>query len=455
MLDLPPSILNVLALFSPLFSRPVYQNVVQLFLGHILCKGRRTIADLLRCLHLNNCKNFSKFHWVLSGAKWNGLKGAKILFSHLIKLIPIDNEIFVIIDSTLERRKGTKIQGLQRQRDAVLSSKSNKVLSIGLHWLVCAVNIKLPFIHNHWALPFLTILMPPKRPLTSSKNHKDLHKKSKYKTSIAWASQVTSILRLWAGTFRKITIVGDSAFSCFDLLYACLKQRVNLISRLRLDARLYDFIPENITEKRGRKRVVGQVLPKLSSLAKKDIKEWQKVKVRWYGGQFKELYIQTGKCLWYYIGFRPVPINWVLILESSQATPVALFSTDFNHSPEQIIEGFVRRWTLEVTFEEARRHLGMETQRQWSDKAIERTTPVILASFSIITLMGLGLSKAKDENISVQQTSWYKKDHLTFSDILAYVREPVAREKLKSLVGKKAKWRKTNLENLIYEMIAA
>jgi len=97
----------------------------------------------------------------------------------------------------------------------------------------------------------------------------------------------------------------------------------------------------------------------------------------------------------------------------------------------------------------------METQRQWSDKAIERTTPVILASFSIITLMGLGLSKAKDENISVQQTSWYKKDHLTFSDILAYVREPVAREKLKSLVGKKAKWRKTNLENLIYEMIAA
>jgi hypothetical protein len=365
----------------------------------------------------------------------------------------LSEEVFIAIDSTLERRRGPKIQGLTRQRDAVLSTKSNKVLSIGLYWLVCAITIRLPFTTTRWALPFLSILMPPKRPLTSSKNQKDLTKKSKYKTSIDWTCQVSSLLRRWAGKLRKITIVADSAFACFDLLYACADQRLGLISRLRLDARLNDFVSDNVAQKRGRKRVAGVILPKLSELAKKDIKEWEKVTVEWYGAQTKEIYIQSGKCLWYYVGFPPVAIHWVLILDSENGTPVALFSNDLSHMPKQIIEAFVGRWALEVTFEESRRHLGMETQRQWSDKAIERTTPIILASFSIITVIGIDIWKKC--GISPQKTSWYKKNHLTFSDVLSSVREPLVRWKLISLLGKKSELTKINLKKLIDEMAAA
>jgi hypothetical protein len=454
-LDLPAEILNILALFSPLFSQPVYKNAVQLFLGHILCKDRRTIADILRCLHLKNLKNFSKFHWVLSGAKWSALQAAKILFITLVKLVPLDRDIILVFDSTLERRKGPKIQSLGRQRDAVRSSKDKKVLTIGLNWLVCALNIQIPFTKGFWALPFLSILMPPKRPLSSSKNQRDLHKKRRYKTIPAWSCQVIHLLYRWVRSTRKITIVADSAFACFDILYACLRRKINLISRLRLDARLYDFVPETITEKRGRKRVVGNVLPKLSELAKKGIAEWQEIAVRWYGGTSKTVRIQSGKCLWYYIGFRPVPINWVLIFDASYKTPVALFSTDMTHSPEQIIESYVRRWSLEVTFEESRRHLGVETQRQWSDKAIERTTPLILASFSIITIMGLNLSRSREEFFSIQKSRWYKKNHLSFSDVLAYVKDPIVRAKLKSLLGKNTEQRKIGLEKLIEEIAAA
>jgi hypothetical protein len=455
MLDLPAPIINVLAIFSPLFSQPVYKNVVLLFLGHILCKDRRTIADILRRLHLKNLKNFSKFHWVLSGAKWSSLQGARILFTTLINLVPLGNEIFLVFDSTLERRKGPKIQCLGRQRDAVRSTKDKKVLTIGLTWLVCAINIQLPFTKGFWALPFLSILLPPKRPLSSSKNHRDLQGKRRYKTIPAWSCQVIHLLHRWLQGPRKITIVADSAFACFDILYACTKRKMNLISRLRLDARLYDFLPEVITEKRGRKRVVGAVLPKLSELAKKDLTQWQEITVKWYGGKTKSLNIQTGKCLWYYVGFRPVPINWVLIFDGAQKTPVALFSTDMDYTPEQIIESYVRRWPLEVTFEESRRLLGMETQRQWSDKAIERTTPAILASFSIIVLMGLNLSRSKSENPAIQKARWYRKDHITFSDILAYVREPIVKAQLKSLLGKITEQRKINLSRIVEEMAAA
>lgn len=455
MLDLPTQILNVLALFSPLFSQPVYRNMVQLFLGHILCKDRRTITDILRRLHLKNLKNFSKFHWVLSGARWSSLQGAKILFVTLIKLVPLDSELLLIFDSTLERRKGPKIRSLARQRDAVRSSKDKKVLTIGLHWLVCAVNIQLPFTKGFWALPFVSILMPPKRPLSSSKNHKDLSGNRRYKTIPAWSCQVIHLLYRWLHGARRITVVADSAFACFDILYACLKRKINIISRLRLDARLYDFLPEVITEKRGRKRVAGEVLPKLSELAKKDITEWKEITVRWYGGKTKTLYIQTGKCLWYYVGFCPVPINWVLIFDASQKPPMALFSTDMTHTPEHIIESYVCRWPLEVTFEESRRHLGIETQRQWSDKAIERTTPAILASFSIIVIMGLDLSRSRRENPTIQKSRWYKKEHLTFSDILAYVREPIIKAKLKTLLGKNGEWGKISLQRLIEEIAAA
>jgi hypothetical protein len=163
--------------------------------------------------------------------------------------------------------KGKIIDANQgRHRDAARSNKSNKVLSIGLNWLVSALSIKLPF-NVKWSLPFLTILMPPEKPLRSSKNKKDLNKKSRHKKMTEWACQIVFLMRRWTGKSKKITIVADSAFACFKLAYACIKNNTGFISRLRLDARLYDFIPENPQIKR--KRVVGKVLPKLSVLAKK------------------------------------------------------------------------------------------------------------------------------------------------------------------------------------------
>ena len=119
--NLPNAILHVLAFFTPLFSRPIFKNASQLFLGHILCKNRRTVTDILRQLGLKNIKNYSKYHWVLSGAKWCSIQGAKILLSNLAKIVP--KNIIISIDSTIERRKGPQIKGLGRQRDAVKSSK--------------------------------------------------------------------------------------------------------------------------------------------------------------------------------------------------------------------------------------------------------------------------------------------------------------------------------------------
>jgi hypothetical protein len=449
--DLPPAIIRVLLFFAPLFSRPVFRQASLLFIGHILSKGRRTVADILRLIHRKNEKNFSKFHWVLSGAKWSTLKGSKILFQMILDLVP--GQIVINIDTTIERRKGPKIHALSTQRDPVRSTHKRKVLTIGLNWLVCVVNIKLPFSSNYFALPFLSVLMAPKSPLSTSTNQKDLKGGVRHKKITEWASQVTSLFRKWAGN-RGITIVADSAFSCFKLLYACSRNQISFISRIRLDARLYDFAPE-VNAKSKKKRVAGKVLPKLSELAKKNIKEWKEVEVDWYSGTRKRLFIQSGKSLWYYVGFKPVPIHWVLIKENVNSEPTALFSNNLSHSPEEIISYYVRRWPIETTFEEGRRHLGIETQRQWSDNAILRTTPTIFASYSIIILMAHELWRTSGQEIPTQKTTWYQKDHVTFSDLLAFVREPILRAKYGSLVSKKRDRSDWDIEDLILEAAAA
>lgn len=452
MLDLPHAILHailhVFTLFAPLFSRSVFKNAYQLLVGHILCKHRRTITDILRQLNLKSIKNYSKYHWVLSGAKWCSIQGAKILLFSLGKLCSQD--IVISIDSTIERRKGPKIKGLGRQRDPVRSTKEKKVLAIGLNWLVCAIHIRFPWISKIWACPFLSILMSPEKPLSSSKNESDLKKTRQHKTLNEWASQIVRIIAKWIGKIKNITIVADSAFATYILANTCIDNGISLISRMRLDARTFNF---PIMNKKGRPRLVGERLPTFETLARDPLQDWKKINVKWYGESNKELEILTGSCLWYGYGIRPVPIKWVLIKTGKEV--VALFSTNLNHTVEYIIETFVERWQLESTFEECRRHLGIETQRQWSDKSIDRTTPCLLASYSIINLMAVELSKEKKESIPIQECSWYKKKHPTFSDVLNYVRLEILKAKYFSKVVKKIDLEKNRLYELMSLLAAA
>lgn len=232
-----------------------------------------------------------------------------------------------------------------------------------------------------------------------------------------WASQSIYLLRKFLGKTKVITIIADSSFATYQLANTCIDLGANLISRLRLDARLYS-LPEKT--KKGRPRLVGKRLVTLENRLKQECIDWKELQVKWYGGKQKKVFVLSETCLWYGYGIRPVPIRWVLVKTENEV--IALFSTNINHDPKEIVEKFIERWQIEVTFEESRRHLGIETQRQWSDLGISRTTPCIFASFSIVNLMALELAKEKKENIPTQKASWYQKKQVTFSDILNYLR---------------------------------
>src|SRR5262249_13060963 len=150
--------------------------------------------------------------------------------------------------------------------------------------------------------------------------------------------------------------------------------------------------------------------------------KWQEVTVYdWYGAPPRVVDVVTGTCVWYHTGMPAVPIRWVLIRDPQEKVATqALLSPKLEATPQQILAWFVRRWQLEVTFEEARAHLGMETQRQWSEKAIARTTPCLLGLYSFVSLLAARL--LTEQGLPARRDAWYAKQRATFSDTIAFVR---------------------------------
>jgi hypothetical protein len=264
------------------------------------------------------------------------------------------------------------------------------------------------------ALPFLTVLAP------SERYHAERQERHKKVTD--WARQMILQVRRWLPG-RRLVVVADNAYAVLELLAACVRlpNPVTMITRLRLDAALYDPAPPRKPGAKGRPRLKGQRQPTLAARLTDPLTVWQRCQVGWYGGGNREVELASGAAVWYHGGLPVVPIRWVLIRDPlGQFEPQALLSTDLAVTPAQIVAWFVLRWQVEVTFEESRRHLGVETQRQWSDLAILRTTPALLGLFSLVTLLVHRL--LSDKELPTRSAAWYQKATPSFSDALAFLR---------------------------------
>jgi hypothetical protein len=166
---------------------------------------------------------------------------------------------------------------------------------------------------------------------------------------------------------------------------------------------------------------VGQRLPSLEHLLAAPQTPWQDLPLDWYGQGQRTLEFCTGTACWYRFDSVPLPIRGVLTRDpAKKRPPKAWFSTDQDQPAEAIIGDFMKRWSLEATFEEGRAHLGIETPRQWSDLAIERSTPLVFGLYSLVALFGHVL--AQEDLFLVKKAAWYHKQVATFSDVLALVR---------------------------------
>jgi len=416
MLTLPSEYLNLIQVFAPLFSKRIWGHIQILVIGAILALGKRTVTAVLRIMGLSQEKHFQNYHRVLNRAVWSSLEISHCLLTLLIATFAPVGELVMGIDDTIERRRGEKIKARGIYRDPVRSSHSHFVKASGLRWLSLMLLVPIPWAQRIWALPFLTTLAPSERYYQDSVREK--------KVLTDWARQMLLQVRRWLPK-RRLVIVADASFAVLALL-ARMQQLANpicMVVRFRLDAALYDPAAPRQPHQQGRTPHKGKRLPTLERVLKDRKTVWKRVTVwHWYGERKRVVEMASGTAVWYHSGMPIVPHRWVLIRDPKGTfKPQALLCTDLRIKPEQILKWFVMRWRVEVTFQEVRAHLGVETQRQWNDWAILRTTPALLGLFSLVTL--LAHRSVKRGKLPVRQAAWYVKRLPTFSDALGVVRQ--------------------------------
>jgi hypothetical protein len=402
MLTLPKEFAILMTTFAPLFTKRVWQHAQLLPVGAILAPRKRTVTAALRVMGLAQAKSFQQDHRVLNRDVWSGREGARLLLLLLVSLLAPTGPLIMGLDNTLERRRGAQIRAKGIYRDPVRSSHSHMVKARGLRWLSLMLLVPIPWAKRVWALPFLTALAP------SERYHQDRGRRHTKLTD--WARQVFLVVRRWLPE-RPLVVVTDSRFAVITLLWRIrhLSDPICGITRLRLDAAMYDPAPPRQPRQTGRPRLKGKRLPTLAQVLRDAATSWTTVTVRgWYSEGERAVEIMSATGVWSHAGMPPLPIRWVLVRDpQGKFEPQALLCTDLTGDPVQILEWFVLRWRLEVTWQEARAHLGMETQRQWNARTIARTTPVLLGLFSMITLWarpaGAGARPASQTGSMVSQ----------------------------------------------------
>ncbi len=415
MQTLPTRMLHLLNPFAPLFSERVWPHAQVLLAGAILAPGKRTVAATLRVMGLGHFRRFHRYHRVLSRAAWSSREASRILLGLLIRAFLSDGPLILGIDETLERRWGKKIAARGIYRDAVRSSHEHFVKASGLRWVCAMLLVPIPWAGRVWALPFLSVLAPSERYAAErGKRHKKV---------TDWARQMLLLVRRWYPE-REIVVVADRTYASLKLLDRCrsLPNPITFVTRLRLDAALYAPAPPRRPGQMGRPRLKGKRLANLSAVVEDPSTDWTPVTVSdWYGEGERVVEIATATAVWYSTGLYAVPLRWTLVRDPRGAFATrALLCTDLGADPKRIISWFVMRWQMETTFQEARRHLGVETQRQWSEPAIRRTTPALLGLFSLVTLFAH--RRMMQGSGALRQAAWYRKPHPTFSDALALIR---------------------------------
>src|ERR671912_1603340 len=366
-MPLPACSATVILTLAPVFvQQRTWRHAELLLIGAILAPGKRTVTSLLRIAGLSRERRFTNYHRVLNRAAWDARAAARLLLGLLIAVLAPSGPVLLGIDDTIERRRGKRINAKGIYRDPVRSSKGHFVKASGLRWLCVMLLAPVPWAGCVWGLPFLAVLAPSERYATA--------RGIRFKKLTDWGRQALLQVARWLPG-RRVVAVADSSFSAIALLRD-LAPHLTVVTRLRLDACLCDPPPPRRPRTRGRPPVKGARLPNLAERLRSRRTRWRRASIDgWYGHRIRRLDLASGTALWHHPGMR-VAIRWVLVRDpSGEKEPQALLCTDLRADPVDVLRWFVRRWRTETTFEEARRHLGMQTQRQWSDLAILRTTP--------------------------------------------------------------------------------
>jgi hypothetical protein len=405
---LPDAIILVLAPCAPRFSERVWVHAHVLLVGAMLSPEPHTVTGALRVMGLSMARHVTNDQRGRNRARWSARHGSRMLLGLLMTLlVPPGATLVLGAEDTGERRSGRTITAKGCYRAPLRSTQKHVIRCFGVQWVSMMLVVPVPWSRRVWAWPFVTALGRPA----------EKHSRRRPKTSIDWGRQLMKQVRRWRPGRQRV-LGGDGGLAAVSLALACVQRRVVMVARWRWDAARYHPPGPQPKGKRGPKPTKGQRQRSWQDGAERTATPWETGEVDWYGGQRQQRWVCARPALWHPPRLRPVAIRYVLVADpEGKLRLAAFFCTDLEAPPEQSLPWVVMRWSVEVTFEEARAHLGLETQRQWSDQAIARPTLVLVALLSFATVRALPLSQ--DGHMPGPVTAWYHKREPTFSDGLA------------------------------------
>lgn len=388
---LPDTFAVLLTAFHPCFTAPSFANFEFLVAGWVHCLGRRTITAVALASGAVGARHISAFHRFFSRGRWNLDAIGQVLFHLAAAWTPPDQPLFLLIDDTLARKSGKCIALGSMHHDPLLSTAKKPFLHFGHVWVVLALWVPLPMGGRRGlAMPLAFRLYvgskrggrasAPSRPGASKRQPSTTA--AARPTKLALARELIALVARWAGE-RPIFVVCDSLYAARTVLHD-RPPHVHVISRLRMDAALWTSPPPRRPGQKGRPRRRGRRLPPPQTTAAR-CRKWPSLTVSIYGRT-----VTTQAFSFVALWYSPLPdhpIRIVVVRDPSGKRKVeAFFCTDLTATPTFILEGFARRWTLEVTFHDSKQFLGFENPQSQTERAVLRTAPMAFVVYDLVLL---------------------------------------------------------------------
>jgi hypothetical protein len=419
MLDVPivASFSELLHCFVGCFTAPSFDTFHTLMSGWVLNLGRHTITATVRVAGAVGWKHISSFHRFFSQACWAGDALGLVLIRLVIRHLPDSGPVVVAVDDTLGRHTGKRIGAASMHRDPLLSTRSRPFLHWGHLWVVVGITIRT--FDKTWCLPVLVRLYRSKKRCAAEGRT--------YRTCQALAVELLALLAK-ALPERQIVMVGDADYTNSTLIKG-RPSNVTILGRSRLDAAIYEPPPPRRPGQMGRPRVRGARLPSPQEQAADPKAAWRRVKVAVYG-KTVTVRVLVINALWYVAGGSGM-MRLVLVRGFPGHKRDDVFvCTDETMSAARIIETFAMRWSLEVTFHDAKGKFGFEDPQNRNERAVERTAPMALWCYSLTVLWYVTSGQSLPIARTTNALPWYPKAAPTFADMLATLRRASWAERL-------------------------
>jgi hypothetical protein len=405
--QLIPSLRNLVEPLGAAFRAEPFATFQLMVGAWIVCLGRRTISRVWETTGHALLRNHAAAFRLYSQAAWNWDEVCRIQLLAIVACLVPGMRIWVVVDDTLCHKRGAKVAFGGIFLDAVLSTKRHKVFRFGNNWVLLGIVVQLPFRKDRYFCLSGLWRVYEKRGKKAPGEHR---------TKSQLAAEMVNQLARWFPA-HKILVVGDCAYVGQHLLKG-REANVEVIGPIRWNASL----TTPVDPQTNRRRKKGDRLPTPTQILADD-RHWpgEEMELSFPKGN-RRLLVKVVKNLCWYQAAGPQPVQLVLIHDpAGQWRNEALVSTDLSLTPEEIITGYCRRWSVEVAFCDSKQMLGFHDPQVWCRHSVERAAPMSWFVGSLVVLWYAVKGHALEQ--AQRDRPWYRhKPEPTFADMLATCR---------------------------------